>query len=347
MDVLAAGLGGAALARDGYGVTMVESGTEPATGASAATLPPDTRFVLLVNAAAGTGLAPRRLGALLGRHPAIAARARVVATTSLGDIDRALDTLAPHETPVAVGGDGSLNALLVRTMARDATMPVGTIPFGTGNAVAAALGLRSPDAAMRALDTGALRALDVMRTDHPRAPLALVSCSAGFEAAFLTRYGALRYRSRQWAGWSALLGNLPRRWRDVRVTCDAVPLVAPGDAVHNAGCYVVPTYAFGKIMWPGLAIDDGTAIAAAARDVAAYWTLIARGAPLPPPGVTITRLGVRTRRWSSAVVESASGVQIDGEAIGACAVSLRVVPSAVRVVGASVRRATDGTMLSA
>ncbi len=317
-------------------MTTAGSGGAATTGASDATLPPDARFVLFVNAAAGTGRAPRRLAALLSRHPALTARARIVTTASLAQLDRAIDALDAHEVPVAVGGDGSLNALLVRTTARDASMPVGTIPFGTGNAVAAALGLRSPDAAMRALAAGVLRPLDVMRTDHPRAPLALVSCSAGFEAAFLARYGAVRYRSRQWAGWSALLGNLPRRWRDVRVTCDDTPVVAVGDAVHNAGCYVVPTYAFGKVMWPGLATDDGTAIAAAARDVGAYWTLMARGAPLPPPGVAVTRLGVRTRRWTTAVVESASGVQIDGDALGPCAVSLRVVPSAVRVVGVPV-----------
>lgn len=295
-------------------------------------------LVLLVNAAAGTGLAPRRLGALLARHPAVRARATVVATPSLDHFRRAVDAVAPDAIPVAVGGDGSLNALLAHLAAHgDPRRVVGVVPFGTGNATAATLGLRSPDLALRALALGTVRALDVMRTDHPRAPLALVSCSAGFEAAFLARYGAVRYRSRQWAGWSALLGNLPRRWRDVSFTADDVALVRPGDPVHNAGGYVIPTYAYGRVLWPGLAADDGRAIAAVARDVAAYWTLIARGAPLPPPGVVASTFGVRTRAWVRAVIESPSGVQVDGESLGPARIALTVAPSLARVVGLATR----------
>ena len=294
------------------------------------------RFVLIVNAAAGTGLAPRRLDALLARAPAVAARSRVVVTQSLDDVARTVATLAAHDVPVAVGGDGSLNALLVALLHRDALdRVVGVVPFGTGNATAATLGLRSADAAMRALGEGRVHALDVMRTSHPRAPLALVSCSAGFEAAFLARYGALRYRSRQWAGWSALLGNLPRRWRDIALVADGHDFVRAGDAVHNAGCYVIPTYAYGRIMWPGLRPDDGLGIAAASRDVTAYWSLIARGFPLPPPHTQPLTLGTRARRWTAAHLESSTGLQIDGEAIGPGAVALRVERCAVRVIGAA------------
>jgi diacylglycerol kinase family enzyme len=293
------------------------------------------RFVLLVNAAAGTGLAPRRLDALLARVPAVGARSRVVATRTLDDLAQTVAALAPDEIPVAVGGDGSLNALLVALMRRDALhRVVGIVPFGTGNATAATLGLRSADAAMRALGEGRVHALDVMRTSHPRAPLALVSCSAGFEAAFLARYGAVRYRSRQWAGWSALLGNLPRRWRDITLVADGHDLVRAGESVHNAGCYVIPTYAYGKVMWPGLRADDGLGIAAAARDVGAYWTLIARGFPLPPAGTQPTLLGTRARRWTAAHLESPTGLQVDGEALGPGTVELRIEPSAVRVIGA-------------
>lgn len=294
------------------------------------------RFVLVVNGAAGTGLAPRRLDALLARVPAVGTRSRVVATRTLDDLARTVDALADDEIPVAVGGDGSLNALLVALLRRDALhRVVGLVPFGTGNATAATLGLRSADAAMHALAAGHVRALDVMRTSHPRAPLALVSCSAGFEAAFLARYGALRWRSRQWAGWSALLGNLPRRWHDVALVADGHDVVRTGEPVHNAGCYVIPTYAFGKVMWPGLRPDDGCGIAAAARDVGAYWTLMARGFPLPPPDTQPVALGTRARRWTTAHLESPSGLQIDGEALGPGAVELRIAPSAVRVIGAA------------
>ena len=221
-----------------------------------------SRFVFLVNAAAGTGLAPRRLDALLARHPDLAARSRLVRSSSAAELD-ALLRLDDDEIPTAVGGDGSFNALATLMDRRgELQRTLALVPFGTGNATAHTLGLRTAALAFAAIEQGETTALDIMRTSIPAAPIALVSCSTGFESNFLLQYSSLRYRSRKYAGLSALLLNVPKRVRGVTLTIDGAEWVHPTELVHNVGVYNIPHYAFGKVMWRGVEKDDGLAIAA-------------------------------------------------------------------------------------
>lgn len=294
------------------------------------------RFVFLVNAAAGTGLAPRRLDALLARHPDLAARSRVVRSASATELDSSL-RLASDEIPTAVGGDGSFNALATLMDRRgELQRTLALVPFGTGNATAHTLGLRSAAVAISALERGETTCLDIMRTSIPAAPIALVSCSTGFESNFLQRYSAFRYRSRQYAGWTALILNLPKRMRGVTLTIDGDEWVKPADVVHNVGVYNIPHYAFGKVMWRGVAKDDGLAIAAAVTSPLTYWNLMLRGvaAPLDPRTSEQRLPGVRTIRWHRAVLSSPRTLQIDGESIDATHAELAVDPRAVTAIHA-------------
>ena len=298
---------------------------------------PTSRFVFLVNAAAGTGAAPRRLAAMLTKHPAIAARARVIATRTPKELDGAL-RLSDDEVAVSVGGDGSFNALVRLLDSRgELSRTVGIVPFGTGNATAHTLGLRNAAVAFRALDGGATSAVDLMRTSVPAAPIALVSCSTGFESNFLERYAALRYTSRSYAGVSALVRNVSRRMRGVSLTVDGTAWVDPGELVHNVGVYNIPHYAFGKVMWRGMLADDGYAIAAAATSPLWYWNLIARGitAPNTEDGEEHRMPGVRTIRFRTATLTSAQPLQIDGEAIEATEATLTVDARALTVIRAT------------
>ncbi len=293
-----------------------------------------SRFVFLVNAAAGTGKAPRRLDALLARHPSLAARSRIVLSSSAAELDAAL-RLRDDEIPTAVGGDGSLNALVTLLHQRDELQrTVALVPFGTGNATAHTLGLRSPLIAMAALEQGDTTAIDIMRTSIPRAPIALVSCSTGFESNFLRRYSALRYGSRQWAAWSALAINLPTKFRGVSLTIDGAEWVHPSALVHNVGVYNIPHYAFGKVMWRDMRSDDGLAIAAEVRSPLTYWNLMARGvaAPLEPNAPEQRLPGVRTIRWHTAHLRSPLTLQVDGESIDATEASLTVDHRALTVI---------------
>lgn len=295
-----------------------------------------SRFVFLVNAAAGTGKAPKRLDALLARNAEIAGRSRIVRSSSPAELDAAL-RLTDDEMPVAVGGDGSLNALVTLLDKRgELRRTIGIVPFGTGNATAHTLGLRSPAIGMAALLRGVTTPLDVIRTSIPRAPIALVSCSTGFESGFLRRYAALRYRSRQWAGWSALLMNASKKIRGVSLTIDGVPWVTPDDLVHNVGVYNIPHYAFGKVMWRGVRTDDGLAIAARVSSPLSYWNLMAFGITAPLERNTAeTRLpGVRTIRWHSAELTSPTSLQVDGESTDDRHAVLAVDPGALTIIRA-------------
>ena len=292
------------------------------------------RFVLLVNAAAGTGLAPRKLDSLLARRPELAARSRILRTSSPAELDLQL-RLDDDEVPTAVGGDGSFNALVSLLDRRgELQRTLGLIPFGTGNATAHTLGLHSAAVALAALEGGETTTIDIMRTSIPAAPIALVSCSTGFESNFLQRYSALRYRSRQYAGLSALFLNAFRRVRGVTLHVEGSEWIHATEQVHNVGVYNIPHYAFGKVMWRGIAKDDGLAIAAAVESPFAYWNLMARGVSAPlEANVTQQRLpGVRTIRWHTAMLASPLGLQIDGESIDATHAELTVEPRAVTAI---------------
>ena len=293
-----------------------------------------SRFVFLINASAGTGKAPRRLVSLLSRHPGVLARSRFLRTSSTAALAAEL-RLDDDEIPVAVGGDGSLNALVTLMDRRgELQRPLGLVPFGTGNATAFTLGLTSAQVALTALSRGTTRAIDIMRTSIPSHPIALVSCSTGFESGFLQRYSALRYRSRQWAGWSALLLNLSRRISGVTLTVDGAEWVHPTSLVHNVGLYNIPHYAFGRVMWRGMAPDDGLAIAAEVSTPVWYWNLMARGVAAPEVARTGEhRLpGVRTIRWHTAELRSPTPLQVDGEPMDENVAQLTVDARAVTVV---------------
>lgn len=256
---------------------------------------------------------------------------------SVGELDGAL-RLADDEIPVAVGGDGSLNALVTLMDKRaelDRTLAV--VPFGTGNATAHTLGLHGASVALRALEQATTRAIDIIRTNIPRAPIALVSCSTGFESRFLQRYGALRYGSRQWAGWSALFVSLGTQTTGVGLTVDGREWVSTDDRVHNVGVYNIPHYAFGKVMWRGVRADDGLGIAARVSSSLSYWHLMIRGVSAPREQHTTHDAlpGVRTTRWHAAELRSPLKLQVDGEFTEASEASLRVQPRAVTVICAT------------
>ncbi|OLC70594.1 MAG: hypothetical protein AUH78_20545 [Gemmatimonadetes bacterium 13_1_40CM_4_69_8] len=273
----------------------------------------ERRVVFLVNPGAGSGRVLARLHAALAPAPQLVARARTAVVRSLEEAGEVVQGLAPDEVPVAAGGDGTVN-LLARALraAGMADRPLATLPLGTGNAFGHPFGLGTVRGALRAIEAGTPRLIDVMTTTHSELPLALVSISAGFESRML----AAVERRPAWRRWLGLVPGLlcvaTRSWTGIGVTVDGEPLVRRAEQVYNAGLYNLPCYGFGWLMWPEADATDGEAEAVACLSARAYWRTLHRGLRTAQPSADGDP---RWRRWRRARFEADGPVQIDGEVV--------------------------------
>ena len=116
---------------------------------------------LIVNPTAGRGRALPHLDAIVRALEGAGAPV-AVHTTADADAARALvATLPEHATAVAVGGDGTVHAVMRGCLEHDRRL--GVLPFGSGDDFAHALGLARtrPDDAVRTLLSGRERRIDV------------------------------------------------------------------------------------------------------------------------------------------------------------------------------------------
>ncbi len=287
------------------------------------------RVLFLVNPEAGGGRTEARLRRLLSQAPALAGRSNTAWVRSTAEACAALRGLEPGDIPVATGGDGTVT--LVATALREAgrqDTPLALLPLGTGNLVARELGLDDPRLALRALERGTVRRIDVMRTSHPAAPLALASISCGFEGVFIARYAGLRRGGRLLAA----LGALPAAWdrgATPALECDGEILLAPTDAAYSVGLYNTGCYVAGLVMSPGADVADGWGEGVVYRTARAYWTAMAGALRGGAPGA---EAGVVRRRWRVARLESRGPLQFDGEPASGGTVSVWMEPGALPVV---------------
>lgn len=248
---------------------------------------------------------------------------------TIADAGVALRRLAPGGIPVAAGGDGTVG-LLVAALHRNGMQDsaIAILPFGTGNILARALGVGDPRQAIRALEHGTVRHIDVMRTSHPAAPFALVSISTGFEGRFLSRYACLRRFGRPVGALAALsvaFGN----GGPIALELDGDAVLRPDDGVFSAGLYNTRCYAAGLVMSPGADISDGWGECNVYRTARTYWATVGaalRGASRYP------HAGVFRRRWRTAHIESQGPIQLDGEPVSGSAISVCMEPGALAVI---------------
>ncbi len=290
-------------------------------------------LVFLVNPEAREGRATARLRGILARAPAWAASSRLVVVATLAGAERAIRTMSPEEVPVAAGGDGTVNfvARAVRSVGR-ANLPMAILPLGTGNAVAHALGVGDLRRALAALADGHSVALDALVTDHPRAPLALASLSAGFEGAVLSGLAGGRGIARAVGLVAALPGALLRRG-GIGLEVEGRTLLDPSEPAFCAGLYNLPCYAFGRVVLPDADGTDGVAEAVVHRSFAAWLSAMRSGLSTgaSPDG----EASVRSARAATARLASRGPIQVDGEgSIPASELQVRVEPAAIRLVAA-------------
>ena len=113
------------------------------------------RARLIVNPSAGTDLAPQLLPRVNARLRTIATDLDITMTTDVADVGRAAARALEEQCDAlyVAGGDGTVNAALGPILrAGVPSMPIGVIPFGTGNDFSKALGLgEDPQAAVEML----------------------------------------------------------------------------------------------------------------------------------------------------------------------------------------------------
>jgi diacylglycerol kinase (ATP) len=251
--------------------------------------------------------------------------------TSVGTVTEAMTAIEDLDSdvvPVAVGGDGTINLVAQALLATAPDLPLGVVPLGTGNAFAHSLGLGSVDRALAALTSGQPRPVDLMRTSHPRAPIALVSVSVGFEAALLRSWA----RKRRVVGLAAGLGLWTEaigRRRGVLLTLDGVPALAREQWFYNVGLYSTRCYAFGHRVFPCADPSDGRAEMCLSRTAGEYWG-----------GLLLRRWGPST--WSTALLRSDESMQVDGEPVEAGELEVQVIARSLRVLSNDPGAGTTG-----
>ncbi len=315
---------------------------------------PDVPALVVVNAAASRIGDDAARGRLLERvADAVTARTgippRIIEALGAAALESAIAAArdAGSQLVVVVGGDGTVRAA-ARVLGGSGIV-LGVVPAGTGNLLAAALGIpRSPGRAAAALETLSPRTIDLgeVTVHSDRRPATpddpserfTVACGAGFDAAVMAatsrdskrRLGVGAY----FAAAARLIGDL--RPIHFRIDVDGVELETDGIAALVANCGdLVP-----GILRPRIALDPADGLlellvvmaAGPLGGIRATVELLAADRTPHAPGLPSGRsLRVRGRRIS-VMPEPPVALQVDGDPYPAGWFTARVVPGALRVL---------------
>ena len=291
---------------------------------------------VFVNPRAGGGRARRCLSPIKRLFAEQSFPADFVLTESTEALEsRARSAIqAGRRVLLAMGGDGTLQALVNATHGREVVL--GILPTGGGNDFAAALGLaKNPLAAAVAIRSAKPRWVDVLRArtaDGGRrlyvggGGVGLDADAASYSGAYTQLPGRVRYVA---AALRALREFKPLRIRAEFPGSELSPVEAQA---LLAGVLNTPSYGSGLRLAPDARIDDGLLTALFVRDLrwaqvlAAVPRLLTRG-DLPYSYVTrfiASRVRLTTDRECQ--------FHGDGEILGPAPVEIEVLPKALQVL---------------
>ena len=277
-------------------------------------------------------------GAAIEARTGAAPEVRITSTAAAGRAAAREAVAAGARLLVVAGGDGSVRP--VAAILAGTGIALGIVPGGTGNLLAAALGIpRSPERAAVALATAREWPIDLGRAwvgtqaDIPT-PF-MVAAGIGFDARVMAATTERRKRSLGIAAYFAAAAAVAARIRpfEVRLVVDGV--------VHETDALAVLVANAGELV-PGLlrprlplVPDDGLLDVLVARgrglvggSRAAVELLIGRGVH--------TAIGPYAARMAGRHVEvdapAGEPVEVDGDVVGAGRLVAEVVPGAVRIL---------------
>ena len=220
------------------------------------------RARLIVNPKSGADRAPTFLPQLNERLRSIVGELDITMTVDAEDAERAAVRAVKdgYDALYVAGGDGTLNAALRGVIREGSRIPIGVVPFGTGNDFAKALGLgEQPEPAIEALLEARVVDVDIgMLNDRPFANTSaggfIADVSATLTEGLKDATGKLAYLI---GGARALFGTEPfSAHLTVRDGAGGQPSPASMDvqmfAVCNSG-YIGGGY----VLAPDAIIDDG------------------------------------------------------------------------------------------
>ncbi|MFF0311447.1 diacylglycerol kinase [Streptosporangium sp. NPDC004379] len=286
-------------------------------------------IALLVNPAARGGRSRGLLAPVLDRLRSGGAEVSVILGESADDaLERACTAVA--EGPgalVAFGGDGLVHLAVQAVAGTD--VPLGVIPAGTGNDIAAALGLpvRDPLAAADAVLRGRVRTVDAARAGADEWFAGVVAC--GFDSRVNERANRLTWPPGM-ARYVVALAQELRSFRPIPFRLDL-----DGEVVEREAMLVAVgntcSYGAGMRVCPAAVPDDGlldvTILGAVPRgEFLRTFPRVYRGTHVSHPSVTVHRV----RR----VTLEAPGVvaYADGERLGPIPLTCEIVPGALNVL---------------
>ena len=285
-------------------------------------------IALVVNPTSGKG---RGAAARAAVEERLRGRGAHVRTIVGDDADHARDLSHEAVTQgvdalVALGGDGMVHIALQAVAGTET--PLGIVPAGTGNDLAATLGIpqRDPVAAADGILAGTLRRIDAVRTDAGR----WFGCvlGAGFDSVVNERANTLRWPRGPMRYNVAIAAELPRfRAMPFVLTLDGeewrtdAMLVAVGNA---------QSYGAGIRITPDAVIDDGLLDVFVLAPVSKLDFV--RTLPKARTGSHTGHPAVTVRRAKTVTIDSPGVVAYaDGERMGPLPMTCECVPGAVRV----------------
>lgn len=293
--------------------------------------------VVFVNPNAGGGLRRSRLAKVKALLSARSFRVEYVFTESREEMESRVRAAISSGSQVllAMGGDGTLHALLNAAYGREVVL--GVLPAGGGNDFAAQLGLpKNLMAAATAITSAQPRCVDVLRarTADGRARLYLGGGGLGLDADSARYVGGVYAHLPGRLRYIAAALRALREFKPLRVRAEFPGSKIPTlDAqVFVAGVLNTRSYGAGLRLAPDARIDDGLLTTLFVKHLSAWQVLgalprlVTRG---DLPDSYVTRVSASCVRLTT---DRECLFHGDGEILGPAPVDIEVLPRAVRVL---------------